>query len=156
LNEGSESLQPTRSVDLRDDGVDIDLPSREEIKGALKYLKNNKAAGADSIVAELLKNGGPYLVDALHAVIQQAWTGETLSRSWTEEVLCPVYKKGDKLDCKNYRGICFLNMTYKVFAKILYDRLLPNANAAVQHYQAGFQSGKSTTDQHFANLRKMQ
>jgi hypothetical protein len=102
LNEGSESEQPTRPVDLRDDGVDIDLPSREEIEGALKYLKNNKAAGADSIAAELLKNGGPYLVDALHAVIQQAWNSETLLRSWTEGVLCPVYKKGDKLDFKNY------------------------------------------------------
>jgi hypothetical protein len=118
LNEGSESEQPTRPVDLRDDGVDIDLPSREEIEGALKYLKNNKAAGADSIAAELLKNGGPNLMDALHEVIQQAWTSEILPRSWTELVLCPVYKKGDKLDCKNYRGICLLNVTYKVFAKI--------------------------------------
>jgi hypothetical protein len=80
LNEGSESKQPTRPVDLRDDGVDIDLPSREEIEGALKYLKNNKAAGADSIAAELLKNGGPNLVDALHELIQQAWTSETLYR----------------------------------------------------------------------------
>jgi hypothetical protein len=53
LNKGSELEQPTRPVDLRDDGVDIDLPSREEIEGALKYLKNNKAAGADSIAAEL-------------------------------------------------------------------------------------------------------
>jgi hypothetical protein len=52
---------------LRDDGVDINLLSREEIEGALKYLKNNKAAGADSIAAELLKNGGPNLVDVLHA-----------------------------------------------------------------------------------------
>jgi hypothetical protein len=52
LNEGSESEQPKRPVDLRDDGVDIDLPSREEIEGPLKYLKNNKAAGADSIAAE--------------------------------------------------------------------------------------------------------
>jgi hypothetical protein len=43
LNEGSESDQPTRPVDLRDNGVDINLPSREEIEGALKYLKNNKA-----------------------------------------------------------------------------------------------------------------
>jgi hypothetical protein len=51
-------------VDLRDDGVDIDLPSREEIEGALEYLKNNKAAGTDSIAAKLLKNGGPNLVDA--------------------------------------------------------------------------------------------
>jgi hypothetical protein len=70
--------QPTRSVDLRDDGVDIDLLSREEREGALKYLKNNKATGAASIVAELLKNGGPNQVDALHTVIQQAWTGEKL------------------------------------------------------------------------------
>jgi hypothetical protein len=45
LNEGSESEQPTRPVNLRDEGVDIDLPSREEMEAALKYLKNNKAAG---------------------------------------------------------------------------------------------------------------
>jgi hypothetical protein len=45
LNEGSELEQPTRPVNLRDDGVDIDMPSREKIEEALKYLKNNKAAG---------------------------------------------------------------------------------------------------------------
>jgi hypothetical protein len=81
LNKGSESDQPTIPVDLRDDGVDIDLPSREEIEGALKYLKNNKAASADSIEAELLKNGEPNLVDEFYAVIQQAWTSETQPRS---------------------------------------------------------------------------
>jgi hypothetical protein len=132
---------------LRDDGVDIDLPSREKIERALKYIKNNKAAGADSIVAELLKNGGPDLVNKLYEVIQQAWTSETLPRNWTVGILCPVYKKGNKLNCKNYRGICLLNVTYKVYAKILYDRPLPQANAAVQHYQAGFQSGNPTTEQ---------
>jgi hypothetical protein len=91
LNEGSKSEQPTRPVDLRGDGVDIDLPSHEEIEGALKYLKNNKAASVDSIAAELLKNGESNLVDALHEVIQQTWTSETLPRSWTEGILCPVY-----------------------------------------------------------------
>jgi hypothetical protein len=39
LNEGSEWEQLTRPVDFRDDGVDMDLPSREEIEGALNYLK---------------------------------------------------------------------------------------------------------------------
>jgi hypothetical protein len=34
--------------------------------------------------------------------------------------------------------------------QILYDRLLPHANVAVQHYQVGFQSGKSTSDKLFA------
>jgi hypothetical protein len=41
---------------LRDDEVDIDLPSREEIEGELKYLNYNKEADADFIAAELLKN----------------------------------------------------------------------------------------------------
>jgi hypothetical protein len=66
---------------LRDDGVDIDLPSREEIEGKLKYLKHNKATYVHSIAAELMKNGGLSLMDALHAVIQQAWTSETLPKS---------------------------------------------------------------------------
>jgi hypothetical protein len=74
LNEGSELEQPTRPVDLRDDGVDIDLPSRGEIEGALKYLQKYKT---DSITAEFLKNGEPNLVDALPEMIQQAWTSET-------------------------------------------------------------------------------
>jgi hypothetical protein len=42
LNKGSESEQSTRPVDMRDDGVDIDLPSLEEIEGALKYLKTTR------------------------------------------------------------------------------------------------------------------
>jgi hypothetical protein len=43
--------QPPDLVDLRDNEVEIDLPSSEENESALKYLKNNKAAGAVSIVA---------------------------------------------------------------------------------------------------------
>jgi hypothetical protein len=88
LSEGSKSEQPIRPVDLRDDGVDIDLPSSEKIERAPKYLKNNKAA-------KLLKNDGPNLVNALHEVIQQTWTSRTLPRSWTEGISCPVYKKGE-------------------------------------------------------------
>jgi 2-methylisocitrate lyase-like PEP mutase family enzyme len=73
LNEGEERDSAPDQVDFRDDRVEIDLLNREEIESALKYLKNNKAAGADSIVVELL-NGVPQLVDALKEVNQLAWT----------------------------------------------------------------------------------
>jgi hypothetical protein len=43
-----------------------------------------------------------------------------------------------------------LKVTYKVVAEIIYDYLLSHGNAAVLHYQAGFQSGKITADQLFA------
>jgi hypothetical protein len=57
------------------------LPSRKQNESALKHLKNNKAAGADSIAGDLLKNDSPQLVDALEEVIQLAWTSETLLES---------------------------------------------------------------------------
>jgi hypothetical protein len=50
LNEGSKSEQPPRPFDLRYDGVNIDLPTREERVKALKYLKNNKPAGTAQIL----------------------------------------------------------------------------------------------------------
>jgi hypothetical protein len=83
-------------------------------------------------------------VDALHAVIQQAWTGETLPRSWTEGVLCPVYKRLNDVrrPFETQVAICC--------RELLTNNVLSHANTAVQHYQAGFQSGKSTTDQLFA------
>jgi hypothetical protein len=52
---------------------------------AVKKSKNKETAGADSVAAELFKNGGPQLVDALEVVIQLAWTSETLAESW---ILC--------------------------------------------------------------------
>jgi hypothetical protein len=84
----TESEQPTRPVDLRDNGVEIDLPSREEIEGALKYLKQ-QGSWRGFYRGPAIENGGPNLVEALHYVIQQAFTSETLSRSWIEGILCP-------------------------------------------------------------------
>jgi hypothetical protein len=49
LNEREDRDKLPDQVDLRDDGVDIDLPSREEIESVLKCLKINKAASAESI-----------------------------------------------------------------------------------------------------------
>jgi hypothetical protein len=66
-----ERDQPPDQVDLRDDGVEIDFSSHEEIESALKYLKNNKAAGGD----------GLQLVDALDEVTLLAWTSEALPES---------------------------------------------------------------------------
>ncbi|WP_171479374.1 reverse transcriptase domain-containing protein, partial [Acinetobacter baumannii] len=61
----------------------------------------------------------------------------------------PVYKKGDRLDCANFRAITVLNATNKILSRILYCRLSPLASDFVGSYQAGFVGGKSTTEQIF-------
>jgi hypothetical protein len=65
----------------------FDSPSRDEIVEAIEYLKDNKAAGSESIPAKLLKIGGPCLSNALNEMIQQVWISKTLPESWTEGIL---------------------------------------------------------------------
>ena len=38
---------------------------------------------------------------------------------WRRAIIIPVYKKGNKRVCKNYRGISLLSVPGKVLGKIL-------------------------------------
>ena len=38
---------------------------------------------------------------------------------WKGSLTVPIYKKGDKTDRSNYRGISHLSTTYKTFSNIL-------------------------------------
>ena len=68
---------------------------------------------------------------------------------WNLGIIYPIYKKGDRLDCNNYRGITVLNTAYKKFSLILQEDDLTHVEEIVGNYQRGFRNGKSTTDQIF-------
>jgi hypothetical protein len=48
-----------------------------------------------------------------------------LTDQWKESIIVPIYKKGDKTDCSNYRGISLLSTSYKMLSNILLSRLSP-------------------------------
>ena len=50
---------------------------------------------------------------------------------------------------KNYRGISLLCTGYKILTTVLNNRLKKYTEAIIGEYQAGFRTGKSTTDQTF-------
>jgi hypothetical protein len=72
-----------------------------------------------------------------------------MPKEWQEAVIVPLHKKGDKLECTNYRGISLLNCTYKILSKIILNKLKIYGEEVIGEHQAGFMGGKSTTDQLF-------
>jgi hypothetical protein len=50
----------------------------------------------------------------------------------------PIYKKSDKTDCSNYRGISLLSTTYKILSNILLSRLTPYAEEKNGDHQCRF------------------
>jgi len=42
-----------------------------------------------------------------------------LPEDWKESIILPIYEKGDKTDCSNYRGISLLPTIYKNLSNIL-------------------------------------
>ncbi|XP_049315624.1 uncharacterized protein LOC125779109 [Bactrocera dorsalis] len=152
LLNGSERTTPREGepdTPIDDDGADVPLPDHEEVRIAIARLKNNKAAGADGLPAELFKHGGEELIRSMHQLLCKIWSDESMPNDWNLSVLCPIHKKGDPTICANYRGISLLNIAYKVLSSVLCERLKPTVNKLIGPYQCGFRPGKSTTDQIF-------
>ena len=115
----------------------------------MKKLKNNKAPVTDNIPAELLKFGSDRLKQWLKHMSTSIWINEEIPKEWLQGIICPLHKKGDQLECANYRGITQLNQTYKVLYNILYTRLLPLVESKFGNYQAGFCPRKLTLNHIF-------
>ena len=129
--------------------LEIEAPTRMDVKNAIKRLRNNKSPGIDNIPAEIWKYGGDILTDKMHDLITIIWREEITPDRWEGGILVPLHKKGDKLVCSNYRGINLLVTAYKVLTIIIYEKMKPFAESIIGEYQAGFRRGRSTTDQLF-------
>jgi hypothetical protein len=47
---------------------------------------------------------------------------EELPEQWKESIVVPVYKKGDKTECSNYRVISLLSTAYKILSNVLLSK----------------------------------
>lgn len=122
-------------------------PSYHEILSTLLKLKDSKAAGPDSVQAELLKYGAEPVAEALTPTIQAAWLSNKIPESWKAGVIITIPKKGDLSYCKNWRGITLLNIINKLLALLILQRLAPIIEPLIRQEQAGFRPGRSCADQ---------
>jgi hypothetical protein len=80
-------------------------PSASEVELAIEKQKSPKPPGTDHIPAELIKTGGTTIRCEIHKLIISIWNKEELPEVSTESIMVPIYKKADKTECSNYRGM---------------------------------------------------
>jgi sorting nexin-29 len=68
---------------------------------------------------------------------------------WNSSIICPILKKGDIMECCNYRGVSILNTAYKIFSSTLFMRISPFAKNIIGNYQCGCWKNRSTINQIF-------
>ena len=85
------------------------------------------------------------------------WTGGEVPQQWKDATIKVLYKKSDRSNCNNYRGISLLSHAGKVLLKIVANRLnnYYEAHGILPDEQCGFRPERSTVDMLFV-VRRLQ
>jgi len=92
----------------------------EIITGKLKACKSPLIL---QIAAQMIQARSNMLFSKIRKLIDSVWNTEELPQQRKESVIVPIYKKGDKTDCCNYRGISMLPITFRMLFNILVSQL---------------------------------
>ena len=142
----AENLRSNVSIPTLDNPID---PS--EVDYVLqKQLKSGKAPGLDGIGPGLLKCLPVNFMLALTFFFTLVFYSTYYPVRWSFAKLTMVFKKGNRMLCRNYRGISGIDSLAKVYDYILYNRL--SKWFTPDREQAGAQPKRSCME-HILTLR---
>ena len=113
-----------------------------EVRSALKRTRSGKAAMVDKVGPELLKSDFEITASRLVDPYDKIWETEAWPKTWKQGLNVKIFKKRDLWDCNNWRGITLLPVMSKVFSRMIKK----GADRRLRKEQAGFRSGRGTTD----------
>ncbi|CAG7711732.1 unnamed protein product, partial [Allacma fusca] len=138
---------------------ELDKPiSITELNDAIANLSSGKAPGPDKIpntVLKILPNNIRY---SLLQIFNRSLLSGCSPTQWSEIEMIMLYKKGDRDNPSNYRGIALINTFAKLFTSIVARRLnawAENENV-LPECQAGFRKGRGCLDQIFSLMAIVQ
>ncbi|KAE9419205.1 hypothetical protein Angca_009103, partial [Angiostrongylus cantonensis] len=117
-----------------------------EIRHDISSVKNRTAPGPDRIRSEHLKNLPPVLVNILARLFTRYLYECKVPTQWKTSKAVLLFKKGDLHDIGNYRPFCLLPVVYKLFTRVILNRIDRTLDEGQPCEQAGFRKGFSTMD----------
>jgi len=86
----------------------------DELENVLKLTKNGKTPGQDNINSELYKYALEEFKLRLLTFLNNIYRENCIPNEWRNVVITPIFKKGDRREPQNYRGISILNTCYQI------------------------------------------
>lgn len=90
----------------------------EEVEKAINNTKVKKSSGLDGIIPEVLVYGGNGLRSFLLAIFNRIWMTELMPSDFTDANIPILFKRGNRSQHGNYRGISLLSDVGKLLADI--------------------------------------
>ncbi|VDL89923.1 unnamed protein product [Schistocephalus solidus] len=117
----------------------------------MQQISRGKAPGSDAISPEVYKHGGPLLMAELTKLFQEMWHQGQVPRDFKDATIVHLYKrKVNRQLCSNHRGTSLLNITGKIFARILLNSLNGHLEQGMLlEIQCGFRRQRGITDMIF-------
>ena len=120
--------------------------------GVLKLLTNlnpSKAPGPDSLSPRVLKELSCVLADPLARLFRKLLSSGHIPTGWKHANVTPVFKKGQKYLCSNYRPISLTCIASKLMEHIICSSIMSHAeqNNILYPLQHGFRPSRSCETQ---------
>ncbi|VDP42391.1 unnamed protein product [Schistosoma curassoni] len=122
--------------------IDVNPPTTEEIRMAVRQIKNGKAAGPDNIPDEALKSDIEVTTNMPHLLFKMIWEEEQVLMDRKEGHLIKTPKKGDLNKCGNYGGITLQSVLGKVLNRVLLNQMKDAVDTQLRDQQAGFREDR--------------
>jgi len=126
---------PINAPSAKECGKDFEL---KEVRETLKKTARRKAPGPDELPGGVYRTFLNLLSPILLGVLNEAKRNGKLPPSFMKGQICVLYKKGERGDIRNYRPITLLNSDYKIFTKMLADRMKATCHQWTDPAQTGF------------------
>jgi Reverse transcriptase (RNA-dependent DNA polymerase) len=118
----------------------------QEVKAAIKQMKNKKAAGPDNIEAEFLKlldnEGIVWITDVFNKIYNSGYIPD----KWLQSEFIALPKKPGAKRCEEYRTISLMSHMLKLFLKVIHRRIYKKCEEQISHNQFGFMNAVGTRE----------
>jgi len=142
---GSSINQPPATINPVSHFLDQVSLLEEQIKLKLTHIMQ-KIGGPDKIMSRELAKAVESLFEGLFSIFKNSIQRGIFPSNWKTGEVVPVFKKGIKSDCANYRPLTMLNLNSKILESVVCDSLDHHlgTNELIHPNQWGFKKGVST------------